>query len=152
MMISLAEARLRIPDKKHLYSSLVRNSYLMPPRKDAILTAKFMRGVWLKKYWVLCSSEVVTMRMCADPPHRKVLAKIVHDMLRNYRSLGEPMDSGMRRTARKIKKTPPSSEWLLLVLSNLDADHELFSKGYIAPRKPKKSSECMMINNHGDFF
>ena len=152
MMISLAEARLRIPDKKHLYSSLVRNSYLMPPKKDAILTAKFMRGVWFKKYWVLCSSEVVTVRMCADPPNRKVLAKIVHDIMKSYRSLGEPIDSGMRRTARLIKKTPPSSEWLLLVLSNLDGEHELFSKGYIAPRKPKKAESECMIDNHGDFF
>ena len=78
-----------------------------------------MRGVMSKKYWVLQSSEVVTVMACADPPNRKVLAQMVHDVLMNYRPMGEPMDSGMKRTAKKIKRKPPSQQWLLMILSTL---------------------------------
>ena len=152
MQISLADARLRIPDKRCLYDSLIRNCYLMPPRKDVLLTQKFMRGVWSKKYWILNSSEVVAVRMCADPPNRKALAKIVSATLCSYRSLGEPIDSGMKRTAKCIRKTPPSSQWLLLVLSTLDQDHELFSKGYVAPRKEVQAAAEVMVDNQNDFF
>ena len=137
-MVSLSEAHMRIPDRKGLYKALLRNQYIMPPMKDAINTVKFMRGVIDKKYWVLHSTESSTLKVCADPPNRKVLAKIVFDVLRNYRSVGEPLDSGMRRTAKWIKKTPPNAQWLLLILSTLTPNHELFSKGYIAPKKVVK--------------
>ena len=99
-MISVEDARQRIPDGKSLYNALVRNQRLMPPRKDAINSQKFMRGVWTKKYWVMSSHEVVGYKMCADPPSKKQLARILAAVLANYRSLGEPTDSGMRRTAK----------------------------------------------------
>ena len=102
------EARLRCFDGKTMYSCLVRNGYLMPPRKDPINTQKFMKGIMCKKNWVLHSDHVVSVRMCADPPSRKELAKIVVRIMKNYPSIGEPMDSGLRRTAKHIKKRPPS--------------------------------------------
>ena len=106
--ISLHEARMLVCDTKTMYNSCVRNGYLMPPRKDAINTQKFMKGIMCKKNWVLHSDHVVCVRMCADPPPRKQLAKIVVQIMKNYPSIGEPMDSGLRRTAKHIKKRPPN--------------------------------------------
>ena len=150
-MISVEDARQRIPDGKSLYNALVRNQRLMPPRKDAINSQKFMRGVWTKKYWVMSSHEVVGYKMCADPPSKKQLSRILAGVLANYRSLGEPTDSGMKRTAKQIRKRPPSTNWMLLVLSNLDPANEVFAKGYVAPRKPK-GNEAVFIENQDDFF
>ena len=106
--ISLHDARMRICDAKTMYNSLVRNGYLMPPRKDAMLSQKFMKDVISKKNWILHSNHVLSVKQCADPPSRKELAKIVAGIMKCYPSIGEPMDSGMRRTAKHIKKRPPS--------------------------------------------
>ena len=134
-----------------MYSCLVRNGYLMPPRKDAMLTQKFLKGVQSKKFWILHSDHVLAVKQCADPPSRKVLAKIVSSIMKTYPGLEEPMLSGMRRTAKHIKKRPPSPQWLLLVLATLDQDHDLFHKGYVAPKKPKAFEE-VLIANPDNFF
>ena len=42
--ISKEEIMCKVNDKKSLYSSLVRNGYILPPLKDPILTQKFMMG------------------------------------------------------------------------------------------------------------
>ena len=153
-MISVEDARQRIPDGKSLYSALVRNQRLMPPRKDAINSQKFMRGVWTKKYWVMSSHEVVGYKMCADPPSKKQLARILAGVLANYRSLGEPIDSGMRRTAKQIRKRPPNTNWMLLVLSSLHPGHEVFDKGYIKParRQEEQFVASAMVDNEDGFF
>ena len=69
-MISQAQAQALVPNKKALYVALQRNQYIMPPMKDAIVTCKFMLGVKDGYYWCLRSSEVVAVKVCADPPAR----------------------------------------------------------------------------------
>ena len=44
---------MTVCDGKSMYAGLVRNGYLMPPRKDAMLTQKFMKGVISKKNWII---------------------------------------------------------------------------------------------------
>ena len=56
--ITLAEARMRIPDSNCLYQALQRYSFMMPPRKDSINTNKFLRGVQSRKYWVPKTEDV----------------------------------------------------------------------------------------------
>ena len=82
----------------------MRNQYIMPPFKDAIVTRKFMLGVKDGYYWCLRSNEVITFKVCADPPHRKDLAEILSNIMLNYRSIGEQYDSAFRRTALLINK------------------------------------------------
>lgn len=43
-VVSMAEVRAKIPDKKHLYEAMVRDGYLMPLKTDKIMTIKFMLG------------------------------------------------------------------------------------------------------------
>ena len=149
--IPLHEAQKLICDGKSLYGGLQRNGYIMPPKKDAMLTQKFMRDVVIKKNWILHSDHVLAVKQCADPPSIKVLAKLVAMIMKTYPGLEEPMRSGMRRTAKHIKKRPPSPSWLLLVLATLDQNHELFHKSYVAPRKPK-AFEQVLIDNTDNFF
>ena len=82
------------------------------------------------------SNDVLTVKFCVDPPKKKDLAKILYTVMNNYRRLGEPMDSGMRRTAKYIRKKPPQAQWMLLVLSSLEPNHFLFAKDYVNPRRP----------------
>ena len=124
--ISMEEAHQLIPDADQLYNGLIRNQVFLPPRKDPLCTVRFLRGVWQKKFWVIRPHEVRTVKVCADPPKRKLLARLVANIMKNYPSVGEPIDSGMKRTAVQIKKRPPCVQWLLLVLSTLDPDHEIF--------------------------
>ena len=51
------------------------------------------------------------IRVCADPPSRKVLAFIVAEAMSNHVIVGEPMDSALRRTSLLIRKKPPQVEW-----------------------------------------
>ena len=80
-----------------------------------------------------------------------MVAKMLVNIMKNYPPVGEPMDSGMRRTAKHIKKRPPHPQWILLVLATLDPNNELFHKGYVAPMKPK-AFEQVLIANMDSFF
>ena len=91
---------MRVPNKRTLYQACIRNQYLLSPFKDSVNTVKFLRGVQSKRYWALQSDQVRTVKFCADPPKRKDLAKILHGVMMHYPQLGEPMDSGLRRTAK----------------------------------------------------
>ena len=81
------------------------------------------------------------MKFCADPPKRKDLAQILYTVMTTYRKLGEPADSGMKRTAKYIRRKPPQAQWMLLILSSLEPDHFLFAKSYVNPRKPLAAQE-----------
>ena len=149
-MISHRDAQLRCPDKKTLYQSCIRNQYLLSPFKDSINTVRFLQGVQSKRYWAMKSEDVLTVKFCADPPKKKELAKILHGVMSNFRKLGEPMDSGMRRTAKHIRKKPPQFSWMMLMLSNLEPDHEIFAKDYVNPKKTVAAEE--LVNSFDDFY
>ena len=96
------------------------------------------------------SEDVLTVKFCADPPKKKEMAKILHAVMSNFRKLGEPMDSGMRRTAKHIRKKPPQFSWMMLMLSNLEPDHEIFAKDYVNPKKTVAAEE--FVDNFDDFY
>ena len=68
----------------------------------------------------------------------------------NHRRLGEPEDPGKKRTAKYIRRKPPQVQWMLLILSSLDPDHELFNKDYVNPRKPLAAQE--LCESHDGFY
>ena len=90
------------------------------------------------------------MKFCADPPKRKELAQILYKVMMNYPKLGEPTDSGIKRTAKYIRKKPPQAQWMLLILSNLEPDHFLFAKSYVNPSKPLAAME--QCESHDGFY
>ena len=148
--ISHQDAQMRCPDKKTLYQSCLRNQYLLSPFKDSINTVRFLRGVQSKRYWALKSEDVFTVKFCADPPKKKDMAKILYAVMMSYRKLGEPMDSGMRRTAKYIRKKPPQFSWMLLVLSTLEPNHEIFNKDYVNPKQTVAETE--FVNSYDGFY
>ena len=79
-----------------------------------------MEGAMRGEYWCLKPEHVHTFRVCADPPNKRQLADMVFDTIVNLRSIGEPMDTQLRKTGSLIKKKPPSVKWLLFVLCTLD--------------------------------
>ena len=153
-MISQAQAQALVPNKKAMYMALQRNQFIMPPQKDAIMTCKFMLGVKDGFYWCLRSQEVVTVKVCADPPARKDLAQILGDIMLNYRIMGEPHDSAFRRTGDLIKKHPPSVHWMLQVMSTIAQEHEIFAKNYVRPRRMPEQVQgpTVQIANPNGFF
>ena len=96
------------------------------------------------------SEDVHTVKFCADPPKKKDMAKILYAVMVNYRKLGEPMDSGMRRTAKYIRKKPPQFNWMLLILSTLAPNHEIFAKDYTNPKKTVAEAE--LVDGYDGFY
>ena len=150
MMFSHQEAQMRCPDKKTLYQGCIRNQYLLSPFKDAINTVRYLQGVQSKRYWALTSKEIRAVKFCADPPVRKEIAQILYNVMMNYRKLGEPADSGMKRTAKYIRRKPPQAQWMLLILGSLEPDHFLFAKDYVNPRRPLAAQE--QCDSHDGFY
>ena len=74
--------------------------------------------------------------------------------MKNYRSVGEPTDSGLRKMAKAIRKNPPHQDWLLMVLGTIQGDHPVFAKDYVAPKKVKNEvvHDAFMVQNEDDFF
>ena len=82
--ITLEQAQSLIPDKASLYKALCYNQYKLPPLKDSLVTIKYLLGV--KDGYFFCPkiSMDLKIRVCADPPSRKVLAFILADAMANY--------------------------------------------------------------------
>ena len=78
-MISKEKARLSVPDRKNLYSGLVRNGHILPKLKDPLLSNKFMTGILHNKYWSMTTDKIVgdNYRVSADPPPKKEIAKML---------------------------------------------------------------------------
>ena len=66
----------------------------------------------------MSSAQINTILPCADVPPRRELALILYEaMTKHPNRFGEPIDSGVKRTARLIKKKKPDPKWCLLLLA-----------------------------------
>ena len=84
MQVSSAEVQSKVPDRAHLYSSLLRNQLFVPKLKDSIMTVAFMRGlIGYEVYWApLCSD--IRIRNCADIPSKQEIAIELTTAMRDY--------------------------------------------------------------------
>ena len=76
-------------------------------------------------------------------------------MLNFQEKLGEPIDSGIRRTALKIKKKKPNVDWLILVLAQFAPEHAIFSPNYVYEKKRKDDKvvlKDLKVSNIDNFF
>ena len=153
MQLSAAEAAAYIPDKKALYEALVRNQYILPPKNDPICSRKFLLGVKSKHFWMLRADEVVALKVCADPPTRRDLAQMLVEVLESMPPLNDHRDQGMRNTAEYIRRVTPTAKWMITVLSNLKANHQIFDKDYVRPvLRPQMQQFAPMVDNEDHFF
>ena len=152
--ISVHDANLRVPNKKGLHTALQRNGFMPPRLGDTISTVKFLKNVRTKRYWCPHASESITLKPCADVPSRKELAAICYSVMSRYRSVGEPQDSGLRRTAKWIRRRPPGVDWMLLVLSTIDGDNAIFHRDYVHQRLGRSAEveQASHVDNLDNFF
>lgn len=79
--IPIEHASSIIRSKDDLYDALQFNQYITPPKKDSMLTIKFMLGILRGRYWMMSASEVKHLRACAYPPTKDRLSVIVAESL-----------------------------------------------------------------------
>ena len=154
-LMGIHEVNLRVPNKKALYTVLMRNGYILPEFKQPIITLKFLRLVRKKRCWCINSEEGITVKPCADTPSKKELALILCQVMTNYRSIGEPYDSGLKRTAKAIKRRPPNVDWMLMVLATIHAENAVFDRTYVHVKSntlPTDVSQMVMVDNSDNFF
>ena len=89
----------------------------MPPFKDAIVTRDFMLGVKNGFYWCMRPEYVRTLKVCADPPSKAVLATMLAKIMLTYPNLEQSLSDSVHHTAHLIVKKPPSVHWQIMVLS-----------------------------------
>ena len=68
--ISIEQAHCYLVNKKSLYINNIRNQYIQPPITDTIVTKDFLLKVKDRRTWCLHSSEITTLKVCADPPKK----------------------------------------------------------------------------------
>ena len=140
--ITQQELALVAGDKDELWALCCRNGYLMPPRRDAINTRDWMQGVKDRVYWCLKSSEVHTLKPCADPPSRQRIAEIlVERMINGVNYPSAEVKAAFERTAVMIRRKPPSPAWMLQVLANIDPANRVFDKDFVTVREDAKQAE-----------
>lgn len=132
--VPLQQALSVVPDRHALYVALLRNQVVMPPYKDSIVTTKFMQSILEGRNWCLRSTDVKYYRVCADPPSRKELASVLHNLMVNCDTVDPSVKASFLSTAQLILKHPPSAHWTLLVIAAMDPDNALFARDYVKPK------------------
>ena len=127
-----------IKNKEDLYHALQYNQFITPPRKDSIMTQKFMVGILSERYWMMKSENVTAMKACAFPPTKNKLTDIVCTSLLTHSNEDRALVIRIKRTVAHIRSKQPDVKWQLLVLAQLEPNHFVFSKEHTkAVAKPK---------------
>lgn len=75
-------------------------------------------GIITGRYYCLNTNHFERYIPCADPPPRKVLAKLLSTIMYDFKSnCGEELDRMIKRTAKLIRKKKPQIEWQIMLLS-----------------------------------
>ena len=103
-------------EEKH--ELIARGGKAIPPVDCPACTKTYLDGVQLNKFW--CQSYVdVRIRCCYRPP---VKAAILDAILLELRPSGRSL--GIKDSTKVTK------DWLLMILSTLNADHRFFAPDY----------------------
>ena len=121
------------------------------------MSKAFMLGIIDGEFWTMKSIQIQRIRVCADPPPRKDLSKIVgtlmiqHDFTLQF---GAEVDAAIKATAHRIIKVGADVDWLLTILAQLEEDHPIFARDYVRPKKVLEDavpSQHMVENRNGHF-
>ena len=127
-MISLEEAKAKVPDKKALYEALLRNGYFMPPYSNRIITIQYMEKVKSGEVYVP-KYDIVRLRPCPNPPVKK---RVFDEILKEMTRVG--LKFGLKNEGYA------STDWLLAILSTCNQEHEFFWKSYTPSSEDSKYS------------
>ena len=141
-----------VRSKDDLFDALQFNQYITPPKKDALLTVRFMVGILHDRYWMMKATEVKHLRACAYPPTKERLAGMVSDALLSLNTVDKQLQTRIKRTVTHIRSKKPCSKWMLLVLAQMDPDHFVFSKAHTrAVARPHQHQKTYIVNPNGFF-
>ena len=117
--ISLEEAKAKVATKRDQFDAMLRNGYFLPPWGSTCLTRPYMEKVRSGEFYVP-KYEHVRLRPCPIPPLKKrIFDEVMWEIRRVDYNFG-------------IKdETCTNTEWLLIVLSTINQEHEFFGKSYI---------------------
>jgi hypothetical protein len=69
-------------------------------------------GIISQKYYCITSGQISRMLTCADKPSKREMSQILSNVMMKFPStFGEPYDSGIKRTAKLIRRKKPDLEW-----------------------------------------
>ena len=91
------------------------------------MTNEFMQNILSGQFWMLKSADIRAWKLCAFPPKKKALAKMLTDVMKKHK-VNADYDLKLRRTIELIEQKPPAKEWMLKVLCQFDPDHVIFTK------------------------
>ena len=112
----------------------------MPDIRDGIVTVNWMKGILWKTHWCLISEEAGVPKVCAKPPCRKVLARIVANVMIAVAANDVYKSLGLKATAALVAKNPPCVPWMLAVMSTLSPEHDIFDRNYQPPKVDSSGS------------
>ena len=139
--ITAREASLYVRNLDDLYKALVLNWFFLPKRKSTCVNTEYLVGVMQKKYWVPKYPQL-QLRPCVNQPVKDLCVAYLEQ-----EAAQQAIDLGF-----KDSKHAPDKEWIIICLSTLNPNHQMFSKNYFPPTVPRKANvmlECSVENSNG---
>lgn len=129
-----------INNKSSMYDACLRNGYLLPPKRDALVTFDFLDKIRSQEIWCP-KAEDCTYYTCVTPPTKLELAGILNKLLQSKantdKSIPRWQKDPIRNLAARILNSPPQKEFQLLLIKHLAPKHEIFHKSYVKPVNKK---------------
>ena len=109
----------RVKSKKDYHEALDRSGVFMPPLKASGVTIAYLTGVDNKDFWCPLYTEL-QIRSCYNPPKKEEIFIAIEDHL----------EDNSTKTFGFSDASKVTADWMIICLSTLNPDHEIFGKYY----------------------
>ena len=126
--------------RRHMYQSMIRNSYYLPSFKSSLCSLDYMEKV--RSGTVHCPRHAeIRLLPCAAPPTKEFLLAELNRVAQK-----KGLDLGIS------EKKQPNRDWMLAVLSTMEPTHKIFRKDYVPPLKVQSVQLSKIVDNSDGFF
>ena len=153
-MISRQQAASVVTDRLTYYDGMIRNGWLLPGKKQSIVTLDFMQRVRGGEIYCPRASEVTKPAVCVTPPPKEQLVMKILNATEEYESRGENVAKLQELLGLLMTKKTADTAWLVQVLHMVNENDEVFARDYVyvRPQKVKAQVDIPLIDNSDGFF
>ena len=116
--------------KAHFHRAFEADGYWMPDRKSSFCTKAWREEVFFEQCWCPRKAES-SFQICLNPPPGRVVCDMICRMIEDKKGWETvQLKKQFLRLAVHMCRNLPPREWMLGILSHLQADNLIFAKGY----------------------
>ena len=153
-MLSREQVASVIRDKETYYDGMLRNGWLLPAKKQSIVTLEFMQRVRAGEIYCPRVSEVTKPAVCLTPPPKEQLIMKILNATEEYSSRGENVNKLQELLGLLMSKKTADTGFLVQVLHLVNENDEIFRRDYVymKPRRAKAVAALPLVDNFDGFY